>query len=356
MSLSARVWGHRHRLAREASNAQDRWVEREALILELSDDAGFRGQGEAAPLPGYSPDSLAEAERSLAGLRIAEVPGESSLITEQLRDAQLTPSARCAAETALIDLASRCLGISAPAFLGATASATVAVCALIEDGSLQAQLAQAHQARERGIGTLKIKIGRPGRFAAECALLSQLRQSGGAALKLRADANGSFAADDLTEVFDALGPFDLEFIEEPIADGRWDLVRSMPIPLAADESLSRDDSRVLALDAFDRGVLCAAVLKPTTLGGPLSCLALGNTLTARGAQLVVGHAYEGPIAFAATAALALALASRTPMRFASGLDWHAGLSAWPGCSPPFGSGAPLAAWREPGLGVTVEGS
>jgi L-alanine-DL-glutamate epimerase-like enolase superfamily enzyme len=328
-------------------------MERDSLVLELSDGSGLRGLGEAAPLVGYSPDSLWDAGLSLAALEIAEDPSDLSSLTRLLGGAPITASARCAAETALVDFVSRHQGISAPAFLGSTADAEVPICTLIEDGPLEAQLAQAQEARTRGIDTLKIKIGRPGRLAAECELLAELRRAGGPSLRLRADANGAFETDDLRAAFDALLPYDLEFIEEPIAHGRWDQIRSSPIPLAADESLQQESSRTLALDALDRGILRVAVLKATTLGGPLSCLALGAMLAGGGAELVVGHVFEGPITHAASMALALALASRATPAFASGLDRHAGLSAWPGSELPFPATARVGSWKEPGLGVSV---
>ncbi|MHB8417833.1 MAG: carbohydrate binding domain-containing protein [Myxococcales bacterium] len=46
----------------------------------------------------------------------------------------------------------------------------------------------------------------------------------------------------------------------------------------------------------------AALLKPITLGGPLSWLALARQLSELGARFVVGHAFEGPLRLAASPA------------------------------------------------------
>jgi o-succinylbenzoate synthase len=354
MSLTLRIWRHSGRLSTPQSNSRRRWSEREAVIVEIIDEEGNRGQGEAAPLEGYSQDTLQAAESALGRLRIDDLPSGLAEAGALLRDGDLPPSARCAAETALLDLLARREDVSAPVLLGASTDAPVPVCTLIDEGPLDVQLAQAEGAWSRGVRTLKVKIGRPEQFDAEIRLLAELRRRFGTELLLRADANGAFERPDLPRLWDALLPFDLQFIEEPLRDGRWDDIAESPIPLAADESWADPVRRVAALAALDRKMLSTVVLKPTLVGGPLTGLALGESAAARGAKLVVGHALEGPVAYAASVALALALRSRSPSTLAAGLDRHAGLAAWGEWAMPFEPAASLHAWSTPGLGVVVE--
>ncbi|MFZ5785756.1 MAG: hypothetical protein ACOY3Y_04870, partial [Acidobacteriota bacterium] len=63
----------RHRLRRvggevpgEVGNRASTWRERHGVLLEVEDDGGARGVGEASPLPGYSPDTLEACEAALA--------------------------------------------------------------------------------------------------------------------------------------------------------------------------------------------------------------------------------------------------------------------------------------------------
>ncbi|MHB8417837.1 MAG: o-succinylbenzoate synthase [Myxococcales bacterium] len=338
-----RLWRHRGTLSRPAANAKARWLAREALVVELVDETGVRGQGEAAPLEGYSPDSLEDAERALAALLGREL-GDS------IRGA-LPPSARCALETARLDLVSRQSGRSLPAALGAPASAQVAVCASLSHGSIEAQLADAARAWSQGFRTFKVKIGGPSVWPQELELLAELRRRHGGQLRLRVDANGALDPAGLPAALAALEPFDLELIEEPVTGPAWGRIEESRVPLAADESLQAPGPEVL--DAFRRGVIRVAVLKPTTLGGPLSCLALARQLSELGARFVVGHAFEGPLSLAASAALALALAAPGTSELASGLDRHVGLSAWPPVDLPFPAGPALRSWTAPGLGLTL---
>jgi len=105
--------------------------ERQAVRIRLLDMQGCVGLGEALPLPGYSRDDAATAERVLAALalRCAGIGGlvvpaaaagvaqiEACLAPHEPVLAA-APSARFALECALLDLLSRRDGVSAAAWL-----------------------------------------------------------------------------------------------------------------------------------------------------------------------------------------------------------------------------------------------
>ena len=73
----ARVLQHARVLPAAARSAAGTWTERTGLTLLLEDDAGLTGLGEAAPLPGFSPDDLAGARAALVALRGATFPDSS---------------------------------------------------------------------------------------------------------------------------------------------------------------------------------------------------------------------------------------------------------------------------------------
>src|SRR5690606_33379374 len=100
-----------------------------------------------------------------------------------------------------------------------------------------------------------------------------------------------------------------------------------------------------ALDALlAAGLANVLVLKPMLLGGFLPALALAARARACGAGVVISHLFDGPVALAASAHLAVALGTTR----ACGLDRHSGLQAWPEIDIPFLGQAHVSAPRLPG--------
>ena len=136
VTLTVSVVSTARTLPRPAQNARAKWSERESCIITLQSDDGARGQGEAAPLPGFSPDSLQDCQHALAALDLTGIaarlaPGQdligelgraSSRIPPQL------PAARTALEGALLDLWARAAGAPAWALLLPTSSAPASRC------------------------------------------------------------------------------------------------------------------------------------------------------------------------------------------------------------------------------------
>jgi L-Ala-D/L-Glu epimerase len=275
------------------------------LLLRLR-DGDLVGEGEASPLPGYSPDTLDAARAALEGR------------------GPTTPAAEMATFAARLDLDGKRRGLGAHAVLGAVRE-RLPLSALVSD------MGGARAAWARGIRDLKVKIGRdvPG----EMAFLAALRQAYPDAA-LRLDANGR-AVD--TAAFGAFAP---AYIEEPLGT-------SGPIPLALDESLQRLSDDVVAA-RLARGELEALILKPMALG-PERCFALARLAADHAVPVTVTHTLDGPLGLAAAAALALALPGRV---LAVGLDRHGGLDAWPPATIAALGPGEIRATAAPGLGVS----
>ncbi len=222
-------------------NARAAWTERTSLLVTL--EGG--GVGEAAPLPGYSPDTLEECRAALI---------------EPIRDWRaLPPAARFAVEMAL--------GLDLPG-----PRRPVARCRLVASaGDIQPADA------------FKVKIGVAGDRELCAAIRARFPST-----PLRLDANGVRVA------LDGFARFDPELVEEPYG-------LEAPFPLALDESLQR-----LEPDRLPPGI-AALALKPMALGGAARCLAFARAAAARGLAVYASHLHDGPIARAATLALAEAL-------------------------------------------------
>jgi L-alanine-DL-glutamate epimerase-like enolase superfamily enzyme len=255
------------------------------------------------------------------------------------------PAARMALETAALDLLGHQRGTSAPALLGAAPGVGRPLAWLLgapDAGALPA----VRSAQRAGYRHFKIKLGKGGHLAGEIAAVRELRQAIGTGPRLRLDVNRSWSEAEANSACNLLEPLDIEFIEEPCSK----LTRPLRtrIPVALDESL-------LGLDAGGLGAhtsSCGAgfvVLKPMVLGGLSRCLELGRRAAALKLGVVVSHSFDGPVALAAAAALALAL----PTRCAQGLAPHSGLAVWPEVPLPIRHAA-LRAWSTPGLGVAAE--
>lgn len=227
---------------------------REGALLRLTDAEGREGWGDAAPLPGYSPDTLDEATAALrAWARDASGPmGDHA-----------SPAARWAVAQARADLfATRC-GVSlteayAEPGMGIGAAAPVVALNALLLGSPDDVIASAAAARADGYRAAKLKIGRR-TPAADAALARAVAEALGPAT-LRLDANGAWSLDEAVAFVEALGGTPVEYIEEPLADpeGLPDLARRAPaVRWALDESLG-----VAAETPAVAAAMRAAVVKP----------------------------------------------------------------------------------------------
>jgi o-succinylbenzoate synthase len=331
--VRARVLRRSGVLSSPLSSARGQWARREGLVLELRDEGGLSGRGEASPRPGYSPESLDDCAQALARWQ----PGDDV--------GPLPGAARCAVDAARLDLEGHRRALPAWRLLAAGDAPRVALAALLSGDSEADWRASAERALSRGVRTLKAKVGRPGRFAEELSALRAIRALAGDAVALRLDANGCWAPAAARERLRALAEIAPEFVEEPVAGGDLDALGEPPVPLALDESLLSPRA------AFPRHA-AVAVLKPMLLGGPRACFALARSLVAAGIDLTVSHTWDGPLGLAAAAATAFAIAAAWPGRLrACGLSPHAGLSAWPAVKLDFLDETHAAPSLAPGLGV-----
>jgi O-succinylbenzoate synthase len=169
----------------------------------------------------------------------------------------------------------------------------------------------AADAAAAGITTLKVKVGGAA-LADDADRVAAVRAALGPAGRIRLDANGAWDVEGAVAAIDRLAPFDLELVEQPVAD-LADLAlvrRRVSVPVAADESLRSlgDARRLAALEAAD-----AVVVKVQPLGGVRNAL---RVVEAAGVPAIVSSLYETSVGLAAGLALAAALPD---LPFACGL-------------------------------------
>jgi o-succinylbenzoate synthase len=333
-------------------DARRSWPSRESLLVRIADADGRSGIGEASPLPGYSRDSLVDAEAALEQLNDAELaaalalgPARAALRAIGRLVPFALPCARMALETAALDLLGQQRGLSAPVLLGAESSATRPLAQLVGPASAPTLMQDCERAVDAGFRHLKLKLGGAGELQSELDGVVGVRERFGAALSLRLDANGNFSADQLATAWPTLSRLNIELFEEP---GPLPPGLAATLPLGLDESLQGLDEVAVAALLRKRVVRCL-VLKPMTLGGIEHCWRLAECARDAGVSVVISHGFDGPFAWRAAAALALAL----PPDRAHGLAPHAGLDGWSPEELPVRDGQ-LEVWTEPGLGTRAE--
>jgi O-succinylbenzoate synthase len=153
--------------------------------------------------------------------------------------------------------------------------------------------------RASGCTTAKVKVGDEGDVARVEAVRDALGPDG----RLRLDVNAAWDLDTAVEKLQALARFDLEYVEQPVAD-LADFARlrtRVDVPLAADESvrLAPDPLHIRGIDAAD-----VVILKVQPLGGVWRCLDIAEACDR---PAVVSSAVETSVGLAAGLALAAAL-------------------------------------------------
>ncbi len=251
--------------------------ERNGFLLEVRDEDGLVGRGEASPPYWIDRCDLDALGRELAGFAATRGRGDAALEVddEGTRDS-LSPAATCAVETALLDLEARRRACSVAELLGAELPATLEIGALVGGDGPSDVHAQALERLHRGFRVLKLKVG--GRGAAqEIERIRALRDAARGTAGIRLDANRAWDAATALEVLRAVADCGIEMVEEPLRDSPAPelarLRRETGVPIALDESVT--DHR--AMEAFaERGACDVVVLKLVRLGGPRSALAMAH--------------------------------------------------------------------------------
>jgi len=344
-----RLVEHHFALGAPATSARGTWTERRSLLVVVEDAAGNIGLGEAAPLPGYSRDTLEQARSELGGLLGRPLPprDEDRACGVDLRHASaalVNPSARAAVESALLDVWAREAGVPAWSLLcDHKAPSNVPIAVWLPEG-LEPALQVARFAHEHGIRAFKVKLDGRNGFESGLATLRTLRDTFGPEVALRADANQSATPAQLEASAATLRELALEWLEEPTAEP---LAKSFGVPVALDESLAASPG-FPDLDASSD--IVALVLKLTALGGFGRALGLAGHARTHGRAAVGSHLLEGAVGFMASAALAFAL----PQGRAHGLGGYGPFTRSATLPALAAGGEHLVRWDAPGFGLNLD--
>jgi len=277
--------------------------------VRLATAAGLRGYGDCAPLPaaGTETPELALAQlNALLPLLCGSNPQTALGVLDE--SAFRAPAARCALESALLDLLAQQAGLPLARWLNPEAPLSVRANAML--GGLDEQgeplAARVGAALAAGFSVLKLKVG----MAATEVELTRLRRLAGmlpAGVSLRLDANGAWGLAQARSFVEGLSDLPIESLEEPLAQPEIGLLQQLQglaaFPLALDESLAQFDTATLLAEVAVRRL----VLKPMVLGGVRPAYALARRAALAGVECVATTTVDSAAGVLAAAHLAAAL-------------------------------------------------
>lgn len=242
---------------------------RSGLFVRVESDDGAVGLGEAAPLPGYSPDSLEEAAQQAVGL--GDLAGQDVPEGVERLDGAFdawvggrlhAPSARCGFEAAVLNLLASSRGVPLRRLIAADAGGEVAVLGLL-NGNLGEIRNKAVFLQKEGYQAVKLKVGRY-ELTSDVQTAKWLCHHLGTAVSLRLDANRAWDFETASSFFAQTEECSFGYIEEPLDDpSRFtEFADATGARLALDETLRAVPPEGLNVVPH----VSTVILKPTVLG------------------------------------------------------------------------------------------
>jgi muconate cycloisomerase len=279
------------------------------VMVRLVDAEGRMGLGEAAPLPAFTGETAESILVHLRGRFLHQVGGRHAFeIAAIHREMNILPgntAAKAAVDMALHDLSGRTLGVSATDLLGGPVRESVPVTMPIGVGDIPTTVRAAEAALERGIRTLKLKVGpEPDE---DIRRVRAVREAVGPSVAIRIDANQGYDPPTAMSVVSRLAEIGIEYVEQPVAawdlKGMADVRRQTGVPIGADESLHslRDAVQLIELGAAD-----LFMIKLIKTAGLAPARAICELAAAYRIGIVVVSPFETQVGAAAGLALALA--------------------------------------------------
>lgn len=325
----------------------------DTVLVEIDDDAGHTGYGEAPQVWQVTGESLPGAQACIDGPLASPLRGRHAddLIggIHAVRAAvHGNHGAKAAVDVALHDLAARRRGVPLAVLLGGSVR-DVPTDVTLSVADADAMSAAGRERRAQGFSVFKLKVGTDAR--SDVDRVRAAREALGADAVIRLDANQGWNPKEAVTAVRAMEDAGLgvELVEQPVA--AWDLasmawVRDrVDTPVLADESIFgvRDLVQVIRHGAAD-----LINVKLAKCGGLLAARTLFEVAHEHGLGVLVGSMMETHVGVGAAASLVAA----HPAAAVNDLD-----AAWWAAESPFHGGISYADGLvrlpdAPGLGVT----
>lgn len=284
-------------------NSQTSFRRRKGLILEFI--TGNRTYyGEAAPLPGFSKETLQQVvdmakEKRKTFLKLFESSNRIGTINRFGQRNEIPPSLAFAIDTIAHQVEAHSHRNSLKDYLFPDAPSRIPVNTLLTLSDDQ-PLREVRNKMNRGFQTFKFKIGVD--FNTELSTLQRIRTEF-PAITIRLDANRAWKPGSAARNLQELAELDIEFCEEPLAvaspENYTALKQETRIPLALDESLYQNGNWHKLLPYTDY-----IIIKPMLLGGFKTILETRNIADTYNNKTIFTTSLESGIGRIFTAILA----------------------------------------------------
>jgi L-alanine-DL-glutamate epimerase-like enolase superfamily enzyme len=277
-----------------------------AIIQVTHND--YTGYGEASPSEYYgeSQETVLACIALFAG-NLGNDPFEIEELHHRLdKIIRLHPSAKAAVDMAVYDIMGKMLGVPVYKLLGATARRTPHTSFTIGLDTPAQMAKKALLAKDYPI--LKIKVG----TRHDLDIIKAIRDVTNAVL--RVDANAGWTPKEAIKNIEALLPYNIEFVEQPVAShdlkGLKMVRENSPLPIIADESCVTVEDIPRVADSVD-----GINIKLMKCGGILPALKMIHVARAHNLRIMLGCMIESSLAITAAAHL-------TPLVDYADLDGH----------------------------------
>jgi L-alanine-DL-glutamate epimerase-like enolase superfamily enzyme len=258
------------------TDAIQSFVSQETPIVRIFDADGAVGTGYSYTIGTGGPSIMELIRRTLGpaligreALEIERIWRDLFFLTHATTVGAITSLALAAIDTALWDLKCRRHGEPLHRLAGGAQSRIPLYTT--EGGWLHidtpALVDDALQAREKGFGGAKIKIGRP-HVSEDVKRLEAVRAAVGPGFEIMTDANQRFTVDEAIRRARCLTPIDIAWLEEPLTaddiSGHVRLSQSTTLPVAVGESLY---SHLHFREYLERGACSIVQVDVARVGG-----------------------------------------------------------------------------------------
>jgi o-succinylbenzoate synthase len=308
-----------YKLVKGLRSAQGTVRERQGIYVKCHTDDGISGFGEVAPIPGMSPETTDNCEKTLSLLskilKSRELPDSFSDFSEWFRgfrrDHRPPPAVAFGLETALADCCAKRASVALARWLSQGSGTAVPVNYLlgrpVDDWDRILTDVEAG-----GYTTVKAKLGSKS-VREDADFVRQMRMELGDAIAIRLDANRAWSFAEAQEALLRLNDFRPEYVEEPL--DRFDveeyarLYETTRVAIALDESIAFAQNRI---DEIDSSFVQYIVMKLGAYGGISRSLDFEQAATAKGFRTVFTSGLETAVGLSAALHTAAAVPATLP--------------------------------------------
>ena len=284
------------------------------LLIEIQTSEGITGWGEGSPfwmIVGETQASGLAAAQDMARLLLGRDPLDiEGCINALVCYLPGHPTTRSAFDMALYDMAAKTAGMPLYQFLGGSKRPLVTDETIYLNAPEQ-MVNDALRIQAKGAEAIKVKLGTNARN--DIRRVEAIRNAIGDATPIRTDANQGWDVVTAQTVLRAIGGWNVQYCEQPIARhniaGLRHIRRSSTVPIMADESLfdATDAIRLVREEAVDY-----FNIKLSKSGGIFEALNINAIAESAGVSCMIGCMSESRLGLTANAHFA---AARQNVRF-----------------------------------------